>query len=103
VLFSVDDEAVNWRAECLLHRFRGVGKLDEKMAFADLSDLEAAGDEPLGYCIDVGLGRAESFAKLLWSEPLVIGSGMDVLLFFKKAREGGVLFRAAFEDHQDAA
>ena len=102
MLFSADDEAVDWRAEGLRDRLRAAGELDEEAALADLCDLEALGGEPLGDGVDVGCGDAEAFTKLLGSEPLVIGGRVDVPLVFDETREGCLLFGAALEDHQHA-
>jgi hypothetical protein len=73
------------------------------MACAGSRYLEATGGKPLSDFFDVGGGGTEAFPKLLGSEPLVIGGGIDVLLMFKETLKRGFLFGAALEDHQHAA
>src|ERR1035441_5253322 len=84
VLLPVDDEAVNGSMECLPDLQCAAGKLDEKMALADLGHLEAIRCEPLGNSVDVRSCRPKALTELLRSEPLVVGAGMYVLLVLKK-------------------
>src|SRR5208282_6694838 len=85
---SLDDVVVNRRAESLLYLPGGAVELNHGAAVADLGDLEAAGDQPVGDGGDVGIGGAKLGADFGRCQPLVVAGRFLVLLIFNEASEG---------------
>ena len=70
---------------------------------SDAIYLKSARGEPVGDRLNVGVAGSKLLAKLLGSEPLVVGRGVNVLLVFKKPLEICLLLGAALENHQHPA
>src|SRR5439155_10440676 len=72
VLLALDEVLVDFGAQRLAHQTRRAGKLDDGAARRHALDLETLGREPVGYGLDVRIGRPEPLSKLAGCKPLVI-------------------------------
>src|SRR5258708_2715790 len=99
VLLSADHVLVDWGMKRFLHLAGGAGELNQSTS-SGRAHLKAVRLEPRRDGLNVGIGRAELFAELCGSEPLVIVRRSLVLLIVEQTPEGGLLLRTALQNQQ---
>ena len=90
---------MNWGMKRLLHLAGGAGELDQSASFGR-ANLKAVRLKPRRDGLNVGIGRAELFAELCRSEPLVIVRRRLILLIVEQTPEGGLLLGTALQNQQ---
>ena len=74
------------------------GKLDGRPPCPYFDCLKALASQPVGHCLNIRVGRAKLFSKLVRRQPFMkIGRVLAQLLVHEFA-ERGLLFRAALQD-----
>src|SRR5216684_1288956 len=77
---------MNWGMKRLLDLAGGAGELNQGTT-SGRANLKAVRLEPPRDGVQIGIGRAELFAELGWSEPLVVVRRSLVLLIVEQAPE----------------
>src|SRR5260370_39559213 len=90
---------MNWGMKRLLDLAGGAGELNQGTT-SGRANLKAVRLEPPRDGAQIGIGRAELFAELGWSEPLVGVRRSLVLLIAEQTPEGRLLLRTSLQNQQ---
>src|SRR5258708_9991672 len=78
-------------------------KLDGRARSAHLDSLESLASKPVGYCLNIGIGRPKLCAELLRRQPLMKIGRILALLLPHQFLQRRILLRAALQQQQHAA
>src|SRR5260370_2708007 len=89
---------MNWGMKRLLDLAGGAGELNQGTT-SGRANLKAVRLEPPRDGVQIGIGRAELFPELGWSEPLVVVRRSLVLLIVEQPPEGRLLLPTSLQNH----